>query len=262
MMSRGLVYNKELSIKQALVAKSPDMVAQRRRMHATLNLQRGEQVLEIGCGNGVMAGEMAPSVAPTGRVTGADVSPAMVAMARTLCASLVNVEFIEADAAALPFADGSFDVVTATQCLCLVSNVEAAIREMFRVLKPGGRAVMLETDWDTLVWNCTEPRLMDKIMAIYKDAYTDAHLPRTLSKLLRSAGFDIRGRDQFAMLNWAFDPDTYSGHQIDFTMALVKNHQVLSDGELEAWLQSIRLAAEADEYFFSLNRYIFSAVKA
>lgn len=63
------------------------------------------------------------------------------------------------------------------------------------------------------------------------------------------------------MLNWTFDPNTYSGHQIGFTRALVENHHVLSAGELEAWLQSIRMAAEADEYFFSLNRYIFSAVK-
>ncbi len=260
-MSRELVYDQELSIKQALVAKSPDMVAQRKRMHAALELQPGERVLEIGCGTGIMASEMAASVAPTGNVTGADTSAAMIAMARGLCAALVNVEFIEADAADLPFANGSFDVVTVTQCLCLVSNVEAAIGEMFRVLRSGGRAVILETDWDTLVWNCTEPRLMDKIMAIYKDVYIDARLPRTLSRLLKRAGFDIRGRDQFAMLNWTFDPDTYSGHQIDFTMALVKNHQVLSVGELEAWLESIRMAAEADEYFFSLNRYIFSAVK-
>jgi ubiquinone/menaquinone biosynthesis C-methylase UbiE len=261
MMSCGFVYDRELSIKQALVARSPDMVAQRKRMHAALDLQPGERVLEVGCGNGIMAGEMAASVVPTGNVTGADISAAMVTMARAHCATLVNVEFIEADAADLPFSDGSFDVVTVTQCLCLVSDVEAAIGEIFRVLKSGGRAVILETDWDTLVWNCTEPRLMDKIMAIYKDAYTDARLPRTLSRLLKRAGFDIRGRDQFAMLNWTFDPDTCSGHQIDFTMALVENHQVLSSGELEAWLQSIRMAAEADEYFFSLNRYIFSAVK-
>jgi hypothetical protein len=133
--------------------------------------------------------------------------------------------------------------------------------EIFRALRPGGRTVILETDWDTLVWNCTQPRLMDKIMEIYKDVYADARVPRKLSRVLKRAGFEIRGRDQFAMLNWSFDPDTYSGHQIGFTRALVENHHALSNGELDSWQQSIRMAADADEYFFSLNRYIFSAVK-
>jgi arsenite methyltransferase len=259
-MSCRLVYDQELSLKQEEVARSPDMVAQRRRMHAALDLRPGERVLEVGCGNGIMALEMAASVAPGGTVTGADISANMVAMARNLCA-LSNVQFTEADAADLPFADGSFDVVTATQCLCLVSDVEAATRQMARVLKPGGRAVILETDWDTLVWNSTDRRLMDKVMGIYKSVYADARLPRKLSKCLKKAGLAIRGYDQFAMLNWTFDPDTYSGHQIAFTRALAKNNQLLSAGELEAWAQSIREVADADEYFFSLNRYIFSAAK-
>ena len=259
-MSQGFVYDQELALKQALVARSPDMVAQRKRMHAALDLQPGEHVLEIGSGNGIMACEMADAVAPAGIVTGADISAQMVAMARSLCAPRANVEFIVADAMDLPLADASFDVVTATQCLCLVSDVEAAVGEMYRALRPGGRAVILETDWDTLVWNCTEPGLMDKVMAIYKGAYADPRLPRALSRVLRRAGFEIRARDQFAMLNWTFDPDTFSGHQIGFTREVVGSSRV-SNGEFEIWLKSILMAAEADEYFFSLNRYVFSAVK-
>ena len=121
--------------------------------------------------------------------------------------------------------------------------------------------MILETDWDTLVWNSTDSRLMEKVMGIYKSVYVDARLPRRLSKYLIKAGFAIRGYDQFAMLNWTFDPDTYSGHQIAFTRALAKKRHLLSAGELEAWEQSIREVADADEYFFSLNRYIFRAVK-
>jgi ubiquinone/menaquinone biosynthesis C-methylase UbiE len=96
-------------------------------MHAALDLKPSEHVLEVGCGNGIMAGEMAASVAPTGTVIGADISAAMVTMARSICAAHANVEFIEADAVHLPFADGSFDVVTLTQCLCLVPDADAAV---------------------------------------------------------------------------------------------------------------------------------------
>jgi ubiquinone/menaquinone biosynthesis C-methylase UbiE len=129
----ALAFDRDLSVKQDQVSRVPDMVAQRRRMHAVLDIRPGERVLEIGCGSGIMSYELAGAVTPRGTVTGADISPEMVKMATNLCAALPNVEFIKADAADLPFGGGSFDVVTATQCLCYVSDVEAALREMFRV---------------------------------------------------------------------------------------------------------------------------------
>ena len=230
-------------------------------MHAALALRPGERVLEIGCGNGLMAFEMAESVSPSGAVSGVDISAEMVGMARRVCASLSNVEFTEANAIDLPFANGSFDVVTITQCLCLVPDVGQAVGEAARVLKSGGRAVILETDWDTLVWNSTDPLLMERVTGIYKAVYVDARLPRRLSKLLKKSGLEIRARDQFAILNWTFDPDTFSGHQIGFIRALADSNHLLSASEIDAWAQSIRDAGDVDEYFFSLDRYIFTAVK-
>jgi SAM-dependent methyltransferase len=260
-MTGVMVYEQELSLKQGEVARCADMVAQRVRMHGLLALRPGERVLEIGSGNGIMAGEMAPAVGIAGHVTGVDISPAMVVMARAHCAPLANVSFVEADAAALPFPDGSFDVVTITQCLCLVKELEAAICEVSRVLRPGGRAVILETDWDTLVWNSTGPALMDKVMDVYKGSYVDARLPRRLGRLLKSSGLDVTGHDQFAMLNWCYGPDTYSGHQISFVKDLMRGRGDISPGEISDWEQAILATAHADEYFFSLNRYIFTALK-
>jgi SAM-dependent methyltransferase len=80
--------------------------------------------------------------------------------------SIAQCRIHESGCCGSTFADGSFDVVTVTQCLCLVSDVAAAIREISRVLRPGGRAVTLETDWDALVWKSSEPRLTDKVMGI------------------------------------------------------------------------------------------------
>ena len=83
---KRLEYDREFCRRQAAVAMSPDMAAQRQRMLAVLDLRPGERVLEVGCGNGIMVGEIAGSVAPTGTVTGADISPDMVEMARRHCA--------------------------------------------------------------------------------------------------------------------------------------------------------------------------------
>lgn len=256
-----MIYDHELSKKQGEFARCSDMVAQRLRMHAILDLQPGDQVLEIGSGNGIMAREMAAAVGAAGCVTGADISGTMVAMARAHCAQLPNAYFVEADAASLPFPDGSFDVITITQCLCLVSDIDAAAAEIYRVLRPGGRAVILETDWDTLIWNSTNPILMDKIMGIYKGVYVDARLPRRLGRILKSAGLEITGHDHIAMLNWRFEPETFSGHQIGFVKELMAPRDDLTAAELSNWEQSIKAKSDADEYFFNLNRYIFCCKK-
>lgn len=256
-----MFYEQGLSYKQGEVALCADMVAQRKRMHAILDLKHGELVLEIGSGNGLMAREMALTVVAKGHVTGVDISATMLAMAREHCAGLHNAHFVEADAAALPFADSSFDVVTITQCLCLVTDIDAAVSEIARVLRPGGRAIILETDWDTLVWNSTNTLLMTKVMGLYKGVYVDARLPRRLGKLLKSAGMEVTGHDQFAMLNWRYERDSYSGHQISFVKELMARSDAVTNTELADWEQCIMATAEADEYFFSLNRYILISTR-
>jgi hypothetical protein len=100
---------------------------------------------------------------------------------------------------------------------------------------------------------------MDKVMAVYKSIYADARSPRVLSKKLRSAAFQLHAREQFALVNWNYDPNSYSGHQISFTRQIADGH--VPQTELDAWEESIRRMASNDEYFFSLNRYIFTVIK-
>lgn len=257
--SPSLEYDHAMSVMQRKVAMTPDMVDQRERVMRALRLRSGERVLEVGCGNGLLAGEMARQVGLEGRITGVDISAPMIAMARDANIGRANVEFTKADAARLPFADASFDAAVTVQCLCFVPDVRLALAEVFRVLRPGGRLVVLDTDWDTLVWNSDRPDLMRTMTEIYKAVYVDARLPRSLSKHLLASGFDLTSREQFAILNWQLDADSYSGHQIAFTREVA----LASDpaAQIDLWIDSIRSVAEAGCYFFNLNRYIFSATR-
>ena len=99
------------------------------------------RVLDLGCGAGFDACVAAMVVGPTGRVAGVDLSPEMLAVAERgrAAAGLSTVEFRQADVEALPFPDASFDVALSNGVLNLIPDKPAALRELFRVLKPGGR---------------------------------------------------------------------------------------------------------------------------
>jgi ubiquinone/menaquinone biosynthesis C-methylase UbiE len=103
----------------------------------------GEQVLDLACGTGVVARQVASLVGPTGRVVGLDLSPAMLAVARASAEREGHrIEWHEGRAEALPFPDGTFDLVLCQQGLQFVPDRPRAAAEMYRVLREGGRAVV------------------------------------------------------------------------------------------------------------------------
>ncbi len=109
--------------------------------HAANAIRRGDTVLDIGSGSGTDVLYASLKVGPNGTVHGLDITPAMIAKARTNIAKMGarNVDILEGDATKIPLPDGSVDVVTSNGVLNLVPDKPAAFREIFRVLKRGGR---------------------------------------------------------------------------------------------------------------------------
>lgn len=106
------------------------------------SIRSGMNVLDIACGTGDPALTLARIVAPTGHVTATDLTAGMVEIAqeRSRTLGLTNIHFKQADSEALPFADGSFEAVTCRFGIMFFTNREKSLREILRVLKPGGRA--------------------------------------------------------------------------------------------------------------------------
>jgi SAM-dependent methyltransferase len=104
-------------------------------------LAAGERVLDLGSGAGTDSLIAAQMVGADGQVTGIDMTPEMLAKARGAAVEMgaANVEFVEAEAERLPFADASFDVVISNGVIDLVPDKDAVFGELFRVLAPGGR---------------------------------------------------------------------------------------------------------------------------
>lgn len=103
-------------------------------------LQPGEQVLDVACGTGIVSRNAAERVGYLGHVMGVELNPGMLQIARQLAAYYDQIEFVEGSALDLPVSDSQFDAVLCQQAIMFFPDREAAVREMYRVLKPGGRA--------------------------------------------------------------------------------------------------------------------------
>jgi SAM-dependent methyltransferase len=105
-------------------------------------LRAGERVLDVACGTGVVARLAAERVGPSGMVAALDLNPAMLSVARSVPSSGAAIRWYETSAESIPLPDHVFDVVFCQLGLQFVADKSAALREIRRVLTPGGRALV------------------------------------------------------------------------------------------------------------------------
>jgi arsenite methyltransferase len=260
-VSRTLRFDEAASRRAEATYLTPDVVEQRRAIRAALALGPGENVLDIGSGPGLLACEMAAEVGAVGSVDGIDPSESMLALARGRRPpeGAAEVRFVAGDASALPFGGDRFDAAVATQVYEYVRDMPAALGEAFRVLRPGGRLLVLDTDWDSIVWHSSDAERMRRVLAAWDEHLVDPYLPRRLTGLLSTAGFSVAHRAAIPLLNTGYDPDTFSAGLIGFITAFVPGRQGLTERDARDWAED--LEALGEDYFFSLNRYLFLAVR-
>ncbi len=179
-----------------------------KRFTITLSgVRRGQHVLDIAGGTGDLAKAFSREVGKTGRVVLSDINESMlnVGRDRLLDAGCTNVEFVLANAETLtPFADESFDLLTISFGLRNVTDKDAALRSMYRVLKPGGRLLILEFSKPVFeplsklydLYSFTALPIMGKLVANDSESYRylaesiRMHPDqRTLKQMMQQAGF-------------------------------------------------------------------------
>jgi arsenite methyltransferase len=260
-MSSPLQFDEETSRKVELLYLTSDVVAQRCQVLKALQLREGERVLDIGSGPGLLAYDMAASVGPGGRVCGIDISEDMLTMSRRRCADQPWTEYQRADATNLPYPDNSFDAAVSTQVYEYVADIPAALAELHRVTRPGGRVVVLDTDYDSLVIHTSDATRMGRVVAAWDEHFVHAGLPRVLSGHLRDAGFTIRQRDVIPMFNTEYHDNTYAKLALGIMASFAVARKGVSQEEADAWLAEFAELGKQGKFFFSLNRYLFAADK-
>jgi arsenite methyltransferase len=166
---------------------------------ATANLRPGEVVVDLGSGGGLDVFLAAKKVGPTGKAIGIDMTPAMLERARTNAKrqGLENVEFHESTIDKLPLADSSVDCVISNCVINLAPDKGAVLREIARVLKPGGRVAVSD-----IALKKPLPPEIEKDLSAYVGCIAGAVLIEEYVRELKAAGFsDVEVIDSRKDLN-------------------------------------------------------------
>ncbi len=242
---------------------APEIVEQRARTRAALRARPGERGLDLGCGPGFLACELAGEVGPAGRIVALDASADMLVRARQRAVREGVAErcrFVQADAAAPALRDAAFDFVVAVQVYLYVAAIERALAEAARVLRPGGRLVVVDTDWDSFVWLTADRARHRRVLEARLRDFAQPHLPPRLPALLRGAGLAVAQAAAIPLLDLRYQPGSFSADMIGVVARAAARHGVAAR-EVEAWAADLRGRTGDGQYFFSVNRFLFVAVK-
>lgn len=163
------------------------------KKHRPIVLSRAEgHVLEVGFGTGLNLPYYPSQVT---RVTAFDVNPGMIPLAqKQIAASRITVDYLVLNGESLAFADNTFDTVVSTWTLCSIPKVDHALREIYRVLKPGGRFVFIEHG---LSKEPTIQAWQRRLTPLQKKVADGCHFDRNFQTLLAALPFEIQRLDQF-----------------------------------------------------------------
>ncbi|MBS1841847.1 MAG: methyltransferase domain-containing protein [Acidobacteria bacterium] len=217
------------------------------RAHAAqcLSLAAGHRVLDLGCGIGGATFPIADVVGPNGLAAGVDVSSAMIEAARERAAGRQGVEFHVGNATAIPFPDRFFDSARCERVFLYLPDRLAAIREMMRVVKPGGRICLVDTEIDSTAIYSTKPALTRKMTSLICASMPNGNSGRELPALARQAGLKGVQTDCFAITT----PYEFFQRVAVGTVLKAAEDGLASTTEVEEWLTEQETLQERGEFF-------------
>lgn len=260
-MSSTLDFDDRAARQMEAIYATPDVVATRGAAFRALDPRRGERVIDIGCGPGYLLRDVATALDGEGEAIGVDISEPMLAMARRRCAEFANVRIERSETARLPV-DGGADRACALQVYAYIKDLDAALMELRRVLRPGGRAVILDTDFAGIVWESRERERMRKVLSAYDAHVAWPDLPRILPRRLAAAGLRMERCEVVPILTTRYHPNTYIHGLARFIRRFVVEQAGLAPDVADAWLAEFDNLEADGAFFFAVNRFLFSVSRA
>lgn len=226
-----------------------------------LSLIGGQRLLDVGCGLGEAALRLAADLDADGELVGVDLSAEMLRVARSQAnTARCRVRFTEGDACSLAEPDGSFDVVRSERTLQWLTDPLAAVREMVRVAKPGGRVSLIDTDWSTFEIDVGDDELARRVRnAMHTERSRPSNIGGRLHELTESVGCAALARFETTHTWTAWDPDRTPAPDGCFSMRSLADDLVdrdqLSPDDRERFVSTIEDAARSDRFSMQLTMH-------
>lgn len=217
----------------------------------------GETGVDVGSGTGEDVVAFAERVGPDGRAVGVEPSSGLREEAVRRAAG-ARVEYVDGRAESLPFDDESVDVLRCERVLQHVDNPTAVVQEMTRVLRPGGRIALIDTDWATAIIHPADPDVLRRMLDYFLGESANPFSGRQLRGLLAGAGLEITGE---TATTW-IEPQQGAREGFVAMMHLTAAQAgVITPAEADAFSQGLAAAADRGAFHLSLTMYAVSASK-
>ncbi|MBV9105257.1 MAG: methyltransferase domain-containing protein [Verrucomicrobia bacterium] len=238
---------------------NPDIQKSKPMILDGLNLRPGLNVLDLGCGTGADALDIAQRLAPSGAVTGVDVSGTMIAKARRRAAGLgLPVAFEVGNATQLRFAENTFDACRTERMLMHIAEPVRAFAEMVRVTKRDGHIAVFDFDWDTFVIDNPHRATTRRVVASFSDSMRSGWIGRQLRRMFLDTGMiEVTLTCHQVFIGFEFLGLLIGGH-----LTHAQQAGALDPTKVKRWWDYLREADAAGRFLAGLTAFIVSGRKA
>lgn len=220
-------------------------------------LQAGQRILDVGSGPGFFAGGLRGLVGPEGRVDGVDINARFVSDANARHADDPGINFHHLVDHHLPFADATFDRVICKNVLEYVPDLQATLAEVKRVLKPGGRVQVIDSDWGFVIVQPWDKAQVDGFFQAAAPAFNEPFIGRKVPGLLHDAGLaEVKVR-----LSPYVDQAGRGLNVLKNMAGYIATFDTLPQTEVASLMEAATQALDDGKFLFCLPQFLITADK-
>lgn len=233
-------------------ASAEEQVQQyKRRSHKLLHPEPGDRILDAGCGLGHDVLMLADWVGTDGEVIGIDYSSEMIRQALESATDVPSVKFHQGSIMDIEYPDDHFDASRADRVLQHVNDPAAAINELKRVTKPGGRIGLTDTAWESLLIDAPVPDAPHQFLDLDHVDAVNPEMGRQIYRYAMDAGLQEIDIDPILFYSTEFEEVRQFG-RLESWLDRMNEAGLVSDSEIEDWLNRLDEADESDRFFASI----------